>query len=165
MSQIIKKAIVKNADLPSILVEKGGYFLRYRVVSEDKNRISHWSNALLVDPGYTFVSGDISINKQTSTVSLVWDPVEIKKDTFLISKPSEYDLWIKWGKSGNGDWLYSGRIAGTTTTLNIPTTYFINGIDQTEVPNQITVEVYLKGIPVSRDYSFLQVYSSGPHTV
>lgn len=165
MAQTIKKAIIPNKDLPPLVVEKGGYFFRYRIVSEDKNRTSHWSNAITVNPNYTYESGDISINKQTSTVLLVWDAVKIKKSDVLVSTPSEYDLWVRWGKSGNGDWIYSGRISGTTATLNIPSTYYINLVNQNETPNQITVEVFLKGTPVSRAVTTLQVYTSGPHTV
>jgi hypothetical protein len=165
VSQDIKKAIISNADLPPIIVEKGGYFLRYRIISEDRNRTSHWSNSILIDPEYTFISGDISIKKQTTTVLIVWDSVEIKKGSLSISKPAEYDLWARWGKSGAGDWMYIDRIAGTTTSLNHPSTYYIGGVDQEDSPNELTVEIYLKGIPISRDFSTLRVYSAGPEIV
>lgn len=165
MSQTIKKTIVLNKDLPSIIVEKSGYFFRYRIISEDKNRVSHWSNSVILDPGYTIVPGVASINKQSSTVSIVWDSVQVKKGTENIYKPTEYDLWAKWGKSDLGDWEYVDRIAGTTTTLNIPSTYFIDGEDQEELPNQLSIEIYLKGVPVSRDFALLRAYSVGPEAV
>jgi hypothetical protein len=44
----VKKAIIQKYSLPPIDSESGGYVLRYRIISEDKNRVSHWSPIFVV---------------------------------------------------------------------------------------------------------------------
>lgn len=165
MSQIIKKAIIPNADLPPILIDKSGYVVRYRIISEDKNRISHWSNSYTVLPNYDFITGSVIVTKQGSLASIIWDTVKINKDDSFIRDASRYDLWVKWGKDGNGDWLYKERTYGTTINLPIPTTYTVDGVVQGSAPNELSIEIFLEGVPITRDSAFLKVYSSGPHTV
>jgi hypothetical protein len=41
--QGIKKAIVLSENLPNTLQPINQYVIRYRIVSEDRNRRSHWS--------------------------------------------------------------------------------------------------------------------------
>jgi hypothetical protein len=41
--QGIKKAIVLSENLPNTLQPINQYVVRYRIVSEDRNRRSHWS--------------------------------------------------------------------------------------------------------------------------
>ncbi len=43
--QGIKKVIIPKAKLPGFFGENRKYILRYRLISEDKNRTSHWSPA------------------------------------------------------------------------------------------------------------------------
>lgn len=44
----IKKAVVLSGSLPEPL-DGGQYLVRYRIVSEDRNRRSHWSPIYYVD--------------------------------------------------------------------------------------------------------------------
>ena len=44
----IKKAVVLSGDLPEP-INGGQYLVRYRIVSEDRNRRSHWSPIYYVD--------------------------------------------------------------------------------------------------------------------
>jgi hypothetical protein len=77
-----KKVIIEKKDL-SPLSPNGEYLLRYRIISEDKNRTSHWSPIYTLDlkkvqkgigdtaPDLTFADSDISttsnlINKEHS---------------------------------------------------------------------------------------------------
>lgn len=165
----IKKIIIKHTDLPEQNRYKQGHTLRYRVVSEDKNRSSAWSSLILIKPEYTFVSNQSSLLKSGTTVVATWDPVKINKivgdTTNLIGSETDYDIWVKWDKSDNGDWLYRERIKGTTISMTIPTTYFINGVDQESAPNKVSMEIYLKGFPIARDVTYLKAYSLGPLTV
>ena len=39
----VKKAIIQKESLPPVDSESAGYVVRYRIISEDKNRTSHWS--------------------------------------------------------------------------------------------------------------------------
>ena len=99
----IKKIRIRQKNLPTIDVNEEGYILKYRVVSEDKNRTSQWSPTSIVQPNYTYVSGDISFNKSGQVATLAWDSVSIQKDGVEIRKAHEFDIWLKWDRNDNGD--------------------------------------------------------------
>lgn len=161
----IKKVHINEEDLPPISVDSEGYVIRYRVLSEDKNRLSHWSPTFTIKPEYTYTPGNIYFNKAGSIATIVWDAVKILKDSIEIREAQDYDIWTKWDKSDGGDWNYKTRVTGTSISLPIPSTYKIDGVVQMSIPNKLTVEIYLKGIPISRNSSFLLVYQDGPYTV
>jgi len=162
---VIRKAIYRQDALPEINVDLEGYLIRYRIISEDRNRTSHWSPLFLVKPNYNYVSGLTSIGKSADHVNVIWDPVQIYKDNNLIRNATEYDIWLRWDKEDGGDWIYSERVEGTSSIFIIPNTYFINGVDQGAKPNSLTVEIFLKGTPITRDKDLLKVYTIGPETV
>lgn len=164
-NEVIKKVTVLQADLPTIKSSNQSYDVRYRIVSEDKNRHSHFSPIFNLQPNYTYVSGNINIGSSVPT-TIAWDPVTIKIGTTVVRQAKDYDVWVRWSKSNaNGDYIYAERISGTSISLVHPTTYFDNGVDQAQAPDRLTVEVYLKGTPISRDYNNLLVYSPAIHTI
>jgi hypothetical protein len=163
--EVIKKARIVENRLPAINSITEGYEIRYRVVSEDKNRTSHWSPIFLVQPEFTYVSGSIDHIKNEGLNTVIWSPVQIKKNEFLIKEETNYDLWVRWDRSDGGDWSYNSRVVGTSIILLQPEEYLIDGIVQPSHPNRLSVEVYLKGSPVSRNTTFLRVYEGGPWTV
>jgi hypothetical protein len=164
----IKQYRVPISDMPAISSVYEGYDVRYRVISEDRNRTSHWSPIQLIQPDYTFVPGSVSFNKAGSIASIVWDSVEVTKiynsKTYSISKSHEYDIWIRWDRgSGDGDWLYKERIDTTSLSIPIPSTWTIDGVVQPTTPNRMSIEIYLKGDPAERadgapGTPFLKVY-------
>ena len=167
-NEIIKKFKVSVGDIPPINSINEGYSLRYRIVSSDKNRTSHWSPIYLILPDYVFVSGTIAFNKAGSIASLVWDSVTLNKvdggNTYFIKKESQYDFWVRWDRGGNdGDWLYKERLSTTSLSLPVPATYTVDGVVQPSSPNRMSVEVYLPGYPIERSDGaagtpFLKVY-------
>jgi hypothetical protein len=161
----IKKIRVRQEDLPSIDVNEQGYVLRYRIVSDDKNRVSQWSPINIIVPDYTYVSGDISFNKSGQVATFAWDSVSIQKNGNEIRKAHEFDIWVRWDRNDSGDWLYKQRIDGTSISFPIPDTYTIGGVVQGSAPNKASLEIYLKGNPITRDSNLLLVYEDGPHTV
>ena len=163
--QGIKKIRIKQSDLPTINVNEEGYVLRYRIISDDKNRVSQWSPINIIQPNYTYVAGSIAFNKAGDVASLAWDSVSIQIDGNEIRKAHEFDIWLKWHRSDNGDWIYKQRIDGGSISLPIPSTYTIDGIVQGSPPNRLNVEIYLKGNPITRDSNVLLVYEDGPHTI
>jgi hypothetical protein len=166
MSEIIKKARVSKEALPSINSITEKYSIRYRIVSEDKNRVSAWSSVYSVDPNYTYVAGKINVSSSSGVTRATWDPVTIKIGTNTIRQAKDYDIHIKWSKAdGLGDWIYAERVSSNTASFVVPDTFFINGVDQTSAPNRITIEVYLKGEPITREYTALRVYNPAIHTV
>jgi hypothetical protein len=154
--EVIKKARILREDLPPLNAEQDAYILRYRVISEDKNRYSHWSPV------------SITHSNSGSITTVVWDQVSVNKGSTLISKAKQYDIWVKWNKNtdgSNGDWLYQQRVETNSLVLITPSDYTINGVSQGSSPNRLSVEVYLPGNPITRDYTSLKLYDGGPFSV
>jgi hypothetical protein len=166
MAEIIKKAKILKESLPPVSSITGEYSVRYRIISEDKNRTSSWSSVYSVDPNYTYVSGKINVSSSSGVVRVSWDSVTIKIGTNTIRQAKDYDIFVKWSKAdGIGDWKYVERITTNSTSFVVPDTFFVNGVDQSFTPTRITVEVYLAGEPVTRDYTALRVYNPAMHTI
>jgi hypothetical protein len=80
----IKKVIIKKSSLPPLDHNKVGYFFRYRIVSEDKNRTSQWSPInLVLDDSITAVAGAVQVS--ASIISAVWGDE--------LNRPS-YDVFV-----------------------------------------------------------------------
>jgi hypothetical protein len=96
----VKKAIVPKSSLPAVDSDTLGYVVRYRIISEDKNRTSHWSPTFVTNPvPLEVVNGALSI---TSTIiNAVWDDE--------LNRPS-YDVFVKFD---SGSFFYHG-----TTTVH-----------------------------------------------
>jgi len=160
----IKKVVIENADLPPV-DSNGEYFLRYRIISEDRNRTSHWSPVYNVDANYELEPiGPLLVEKNASHVLLIWNPANIKKDGNLIRKAKEYDIWLRWHRSDAGDWQFFERIEGTSLTLIPSDTYTIGGIEQASIPNRLDVEIYLVSNSTERAENLL-IYSKYNTTI
>lgn len=93
----IKKVVILKKNLPEIFGTENKYIIRYRVVSEDRNRISHWSPQYKINaPTIQTVNHSIAVDSATNVIRLVWDQV---KDI------SAYDIYVKWD---SGSWEYLG---------------------------------------------------------
>jgi hypothetical protein len=93
-----EKVRLSRSDLPEISrLSNGnyGHVLRYRVISEDQNRFSHWSpiRELEVYP-VTTVQGDVGVSG--NIIQAVWGDEE--------NRPS-YDVFVNFDNSG---YLYHG---------------------------------------------------------
>lgn len=224
----IKKAKVSINDLPPISSETGGYSIRYRIISEDKNRVSHWSPVSLVAPEYTYVPGSIKFSSGGQISNITWDAITVLKDTAtiqeinnkvlntniatlttsgahymktgdwvtvsgvdatfngtyqlsavttntfsyyknhgdisstsvsplgtykrnsVIRQAHEYDIWVRWDRNDGGDWMYKQRVDGTNISFPNQSIYTINDVIQSSAPNRLSVEIYLKGYPITR---------------
>ena len=93
--QGIKKAVVKKEDLPSFNVITQRYSVRYRIVSDDKNRYSHWSpyHSLGVASEQEL---ECSVLVNNRIVNMVWAGPE---DEIVVS----YDVYFKYGTA---EWKY-----------------------------------------------------------
>jgi hypothetical protein len=74
-------------------------------------------------------------------------------------------VWIKYDRNDSGDWIYKQRVTSPSISTVHPTTYTKGGVVQVSAPNKYSIEVYLKGVPISRSTAFLRVYQDGPHTI
>jgi hypothetical protein len=89
--QGIKKAIVKKEDLPSFNGNKQGYSVRYRIVSEDRNRFSQWSPYhYLPVPSRKALDKQVpcSVTLVSNAINMVWShpPSELFQ---------QYDIYIR----------------------------------------------------------------------
>lgn len=125
MSNNIKKITIDSNSLPPLSATDTSlyYNLRYRVISEDKNRYSHWSQFYQVtvpttqdevgfdplNPILTSIPNSISIDKSAKQIELTWtmpallltNPTEEEK--ILQAKQasiSAFDIYVQW-KTGN----------------------------------------------------------------
>jgi hypothetical protein len=118
MSDIgIKKAIFSKTQLPPINSSLGKYVVRYRIVSEDRNRFSHWSAQHLVSPVPLQESeySAIAVTKSTGFLTVSWE-------TEPTVTPVSYDIYVAWGTSPGsvGDVDYFATVSGNLVTVPIP---------------------------------------------
>jgi hypothetical protein len=96
----IKKTRISKESLPP-LSPNGEYILRYRIISEDKNRTSHWSPIYYIDakPTIEQVSGELQASASSLGVTAIWGDTNLK---------SLYDVFVSFGIYNNGtsqiDW-------------------------------------------------------------
>jgi hypothetical protein len=57
-----KKAIISKSDLNNIIYGQSTVYVRYRLVSEDKNRFSAWTPIFSLTPSMTYIS-DLTATK------------------------------------------------------------------------------------------------------
>jgi hypothetical protein len=133
----IKKAKVLKEDLPALSSKVLGYFVRYRIVSKDKNRSSHWS------PYYFLIKGQIpkvSCSVTTSGTSpkvlnMVWEHPKISSDPDETERSifKEYDIYIKTNLS-NDKWSFLATAPSTQFS-----TLLSSGISSFQVAVQVPV--------------------------
>jgi hypothetical protein len=140
--------------------------LRFRIVSEDKNKSSYWSPVFQIDPEVEFIQGTFAIpgtavgEKTTGRVALAWDSVGVYHSStseynFLADLPY-YDIWIQFGSNNMtnaGSWIYKTRIATESITIIVPSLYTYNdtnGVSQTAIPRQMKIEVHRPARPITR---------------
>lgn len=116
----VKKVIIKKEDLPAFNGTTQSYTVRYRIVSEDKNRNSHWS------PYYSVAKEApeqvaCSVQVIENSVTMVW-----KQPTSTVK---EYDVYFKLN---NGSWTY---IASSTSTQ------FSTLIDESSTTIQVAIQL------------------------
>ena len=98
----IKKVTIKKQELPPLVKlaeDTYGHFLRYRIVSEDKNRFSHWSKmtpltVFSADSLPPLVDGVLNLTE--SSIAIVWDDE--------LNRP-KYDIFVRFD---DGDFFYHG---------------------------------------------------------
>jgi hypothetical protein len=112
---LVQLTTTRNEALSRDEVDALHYDFRYRVVSEDKNRFSHWSEIIRypmpdVTTPFPFTDTNrFSISKPTGTdvINAVWsfpgdaespsDYVKFFRDT------TQYDVWLRWNNNNTTD--------------------------------------------------------------
>jgi hypothetical protein len=116
----------------------GNYTVRYRVVSEDRNRVSFWSPQYTISPSPLTVQeySALSFSKSSDVLFLNWNIGEEVSAT-------GYDVFVAWGSQAESVGLteYVGSASGSSFTIPIP-----SGIVSAEVFVQ-TTSIPRKRIP------------------
>jgi hypothetical protein len=94
-----KKVTIEKKDLPP-LTPDGKYLIRYRIISNDRNRTSHWS------PIYTL--------NATSLIKTVTSNIEVTPSDIIVTwgdanKAALYDIFVSYKIGGTwGDYFFKG---------------------------------------------------------
>jgi hypothetical protein len=133
----VQLTITRNQSLNREEVTSLHYDFRYRVVSEDKNRFSHWSEIVRypmpdVTTPFPFTETNrFSITKagNPEVITAVWsfpgdaenpsDYVKFFRDT------TQYDVWIRWNNNnttnledaGWSQWEYSATVSSNNFSI------------------------------------------------
>jgi hypothetical protein len=105
MSEVVKKVVIPQNEIPPTGKVTGKFLVRYRIISEDKNRTSHWSpNYLLETTPLGRVEHTVSKIAETNSVRAFWTP---PGNLGL----SLFDVYVRWN---GGDWTYAVGISSTS---------------------------------------------------
>jgi len=159
MAEILKKAVIKNKNLPSISFDNDSLFypIRYRIVSEDRNRISQWSPTYKIEVPPTSAAGlpydgavsakrfSISTSGSSPTkIDANWSfkqasesPTDLEK---MFSNIQSFDIWVRWNSvaSPNTANWESWEFFSTVNTASFSTTK-----RTTATTNQIEIAVQI----------------------
>lgn len=144
----IKKVIIPKSELPSVDLNNLKYNVRYRIVSEDKNRISYWSRIYSVmAPPVTLLDYTVVAKTSDHLLTIAWNP---KADQGLTS----FDLYIKWVGT-HAESLYPWEYVTTTTINNYllayPSTIVDPTTNGTEDPKKVRVAVQRPTYPKEKE--------------
>jgi hypothetical protein len=92
----IKKTRILKSELPPVDFDTLKYNTRYRIISEDKNRTSHWSPIYNSD-GVDLVVTSGAVSKAGNVITAVWED----QNDF-----PEYDVFVKFDSN---EFFYHGK--------------------------------------------------------
>lgn len=111
MSEIVKRVIVPQSELPAIGKILGKYVVRYRIISEDRNRLSHWSPSYILETTpLSEIQHKVSKDTSNEAVEVFWTPPSTLGLNLL-------DVYVKWGSA---DWQYATNLSSTYYKVSIP---------------------------------------------
>jgi hypothetical protein len=142
--------------------QDGDHVFQFRIISEDRNRTSPWSNFYQIKsvgqyrPEVSSVVNNYPAGASSNSITLVWDTPTVYNvgsgTTSIVHNHSENfkkhatDIFIKYsGGSWTGtlNWQYHDRVSTDSTSISIPS------VGNDPIPSKIYVIglVATKGIP------------------
>lgn len=102
----IKKVVIPKSELPAVDAASLTYNLRYRIISEDKNRISHWSKIYAIDadtivPISTYT---LAVDNAHKLITVAWQKGDY----------TAFDIYIRWSGT-HTETLYPYQYVDSTT--------------------------------------------------
>lgn len=113
---IKRKFAVRVQDLP-FTSSSAQHIVRFRVVSEDRNRASDWSPIFLLDspgqlPAASVQYKLIETGSTPKLITLVWNADYFARSTVLES--NQHDVFVSWSE---GPYEYLGRQTGNSFSI------------------------------------------------
>lgn len=172
-----QKAVLAEDQLPPVTVfDDGsiGYTVRYRFVSEDRNRFSSYSPNYFVKTNYVYerpngiAESGIGIDRVGPYVQAVWEPVLVKDRVSgsIIKTQDQYDVYFSWSQQeSNRVWIESERYEDPMVGYRIPSSYETDDGDGTTTtvasePTHFSIEVYVRSTNRSQSNTQLLVYKA-----
>lgn len=149
----IKKVIIPNNALPLVSYNDNElyYDIRYRIISEDKNRTSYWSDIKRIvmpptsdaDLPYTTTprinSYTVNTGGGNKAITSTWTypvlPAELNPDPYKaelerrFSQVTFFDIFIRWSPNLSGstwsDWKYETTVSANTYNILAQTTPYV----------------------------------------
>lgn len=134
----VKKVNIEKKDFPP-LSPNGEYLLRYRIISEDKNRNSHWSPVYKLDATPFIQDVDSNIEVTPAGILITWGDQ---------NKAPLHDIFISFKIGGTWQsYFYHGSSALSYYTLEQPIRPTAIGYEATDVK----AVIQLAGIEKARN--------------
>lgn len=131
----IKKIVIPQVSLPPINSDEEKYIVRFRIISDDRNRVSHWSPQYLVAPEVlTLVDNSgITMTAANGMINVQWDTEP--------GSNASYDVWVAFGTQSGSTGLpeYKATVTGNYISLPIPA-------------GQVSAQVFIQNMSVPRKY-------------
>ena len=88
---VTKKVVIGKDELPAVDLETRSYNIRYRLISEDRNRVSHWSKM------YNLEAPVITpITEYSMVITNAHDMVDVAWNLDQITETAYFDIWVRW---------------------------------------------------------------------
>jgi hypothetical protein len=145
---VVKKVIISREDLPAVDLDTRSYNVRYRLISEDRNRVSHWSNIYnLESPIITPITEyAIVVTNADDLVTVTWNLNQVPETAY-------FDVWVKWvGTHAESlyPWQYLATITDNQYAMVFPTN-IPDPTGGTELPKKIRVAVQRPTYPKEKE--------------
>lgn len=134
----VKKVVIEKQNFPP-LSPNGEYLLRYRIISEDKNRTSHWSPVYKLDATPFIQDVNSNIDVTPSGILITWGQQ---------NNASLYDIFISFKIGGTwGAYFYHGSSSLAYYSFEQPISLTAIGYGATDVK----AVIQLAGIEKARN--------------
>lgn len=125
----IRKVTVPRDSLPPINADKNHYVVRFRIMSEDLNRTSHWSPQYLINPTALDLSAaedkNINLTSNGTIITAQWNVSDAAVALFQ-KEPNQsvnsYDIYVAWGTQAGstGNLEYFATVVGNSAVIPVP---------------------------------------------
>jgi len=151
---------IEPNELPYIQTDADGLFyaVRYRIISEDRNRFSHWSPTIRVDYPPTSSAGlpytaanriglkEIGGGTGEKTLLITWTHPDLyaSKLEEIFDQTTVFDIYIRWSTENNAtdsstwtSWNYFTTISADTFSIELPSSTYKTIDFEVQIPTLI----------------------------